>query len=108
MLALTRLRVPAADALAVEGAARSLLGDLSARPGFVRGHLGRAADDPTLWALVTEWEAIGAYRRGLSSYDVKVSYAPLMTYVVAEPSAYEVVAGDDDVSDAADQGAEPV
>ena len=59
----------------------------------MRGHLGRAADDPTLWVLVTEWEAIGAYRRGLSSYDVKVSLAPLMTYVVAEPSAYEVVAG---------------
>jgi quinol monooxygenase YgiN len=92
VLALTRLRVPAADAAEVEAAARAALADLAARPGFVRGHLGRAADDPELWVLATEWDAVGSYRRGLSAYDVKVSFAPLMTFVVAEPGAYEVVA----------------
>jgi hypothetical protein len=45
--------------------------------------------------LATEWEAVGSYRRGLSSYEVKVALAPLMPYVVNAPSAYDVVAGVD-------------
>ena len=41
------------------------------------------ADDP--------WEDVGAYRRALSSYDVKVTAVPLLSRAVDEPSAYEVV-----------------
>jgi hypothetical protein len=44
----------------------------------VRGRIGRAADDPTAWVLTTEWEGVGAYRRSLSAYDVKVDAAPLL------------------------------
>lgn len=107
MLALTRLRVPDADSAAVEAGARAALADLSLRVGFVRGHLGRAPDDPTLWVLATEWDAVGSYRRGLSAYDVKVSLAPLMRYIVAEPSAFEVVV-DLPAGGGADHHSEPV
>jgi hypothetical protein len=41
--------------------------------------------------LATEWDAVGAYRRGLSAYEVKLALAPVMAYVVNAPSAYEVV-----------------
>ena len=41
--------------------------------------------------LSTEWENVGAYRRGLSAYDAKVALAPLMVFIVDEPSAYDVV-----------------
>lgn len=92
VLALTRCAVPEPDQEAFAGSAREALDALSARPGFRRGHVGRNADDPSLWVLATEWDAVGAYRRGLSAYDVKVALAPLMAYVVNEPGAYEVVA----------------
>lgn len=92
MLALTRCAVPQPDQERFAGSAREALEVLSARPGFLRGHLARNADDPDLWVLATEWDAVGAYRRGLSTYDVKVALAPLMAYVVNEPGAYEVVA----------------
>src|SRR5215831_8233920 len=71
------------------------LGALAARPGYVRGELGRAYDDPAHWSLVTEWESVGAYRRALGAFDVKVHATPLLTLGVDEPSAYErlVVAG---------------
>ena len=91
MLVLTRARVPADAADAFRTAADDLLGLLSGLPGFVRGHLGRAADDPDLWVLASEWEGVGAYRRALSSYDVKMTAPAVMAYAVTEPSAYEVL-----------------
>jgi heme oxygenase (mycobilin-producing) len=65
---------------------------LGARPGYLRGRLGRAYDDPTRWTLVTEWESVGAYRRALSAYDVKVNATPLLAESLDEPSAFEVLA----------------
>jgi len=64
---------------------------LGARPGYVSGKLGRAYDDPSRWTLVTEWESVGAYRRALSAYDVKVNATPLLAQSLDEPSAFEVL-----------------
>lgn len=65
---------------------------LAARPGYLRGQLGRAYDDPTRWSLVTEWESVGAYRRALSAFEVKVQATPLLAESLDEPSAFEVLA----------------
>jgi quinol monooxygenase YgiN len=64
---------------------------LAARPGYFAGHVGRSMDDPALWVLVTTWEHVGAYRRALSSYDVKAGAVPLLSRALDEPSAYEAV-----------------
>ena len=53
--------------------------------------MGRNLDDPTLWVLTTRWEHVGAYRRALSAYEVKLQAVPLLSRAVDEPSAYEVV-----------------
>lgn len=71
--------------------ATTALEALAVRPGYVRGELGRAYDDPTHWSLVTEWESVGAYRRALGGFDVKVHATPLLAQSVDEPSAYEVL-----------------
>jgi len=92
VLVVTRLQVPPGEEAAVSAAAREALVAMSLRPGYLSGELGKAADDPGLWLLHSRWTGVGAYRRGLSSYDVKLALAPLMGYVVQEPSAYEVVA----------------
>lgn len=91
MLVLTRLRVPSPEADAFRTAAGDLLGLLAALPGCRSGRLGRAADDPDLWVLATEWDGVGAYRRALSSYDVKMTAPSVMTFALHEPSAFEVV-----------------
>lgn len=88
MLAVNRLNGDGDD-LAAEGA--TALAALAARPGFVRGRLGRLIDEPDTWLLVTEWESVGAYRRGLSSYDVKVAATPLLLRARDEPGAVEPV-----------------
>ncbi len=69
--------------------AQAALTALAARPGYLRGSLNRAYDDPAHWTLVTEWESVGAYRRALGAYDVKVSATPLLAESLDEPSAFE-------------------
>ncbi len=72
--------------------AAAALAALGARPGYLRGRLGRGYDDPTRWTLLTEWESVGAYRRALSAYDVKVNATPLLAQSLDEPSAFEILA----------------
>ena len=88
MFAVTRLRVPDAEAPAFADLVGALLAALAERPGFVEGELGRAADDPSLWALVTRWDGVGAYRRGLSAAAVKIAGAPVWVYALDEPGVY--------------------
>ncbi|GHD14764.1 antibiotic biosynthesis monooxygenase family protein [Nocardiopsis kunsanensis] len=91
MIVITRYSVPEADSEAFRTEAADAVAALSARPGFLRHRLGRAADDPELWTLVTEWEGVGPYRRALSSYEVKLAAVPLLSRAFDEPSAYELV-----------------
>lgn len=91
MLVVTRLRVPTAEADGFGVAAGQLLGLFASRPGYRRGHVGRAADDPDLWLLATEWDGAGAYRRALSAYEVKMAAPAVMTFAVHEPSAFELL-----------------
>ncbi len=95
MLVVTRFDVPEDEAAAFLPQAQAALAAFAARPGYVRGRVGRAADDPTAWLLTTEWEGVGAYRRSLSAYDVKVDAAPLLSRGRDEPSAFEVLVSDD-------------
>ena len=91
MLVVNRFRVlaPEADAFRSQLAEAHAL--LAAKPGYVDGTLGRNLDEPDLWVLTTRWESVGAYRRALSSYDVKLAAVPTLSRALDEPSAYEVV-----------------
>ncbi len=60
-----------------------------ARPGHVRTRLARALEDPTRWVLVSEWTGVGAWRRALSAYDVRIEVMPLMALAENEPAVYE-------------------
>ena len=88
MFAVTRLHVPAADVPALAAATGALLTALRARPGFRDGELGRAADDPELFALHTSWDGVGAYRRALSAAEVKIAGAPVWARALDEPGVY--------------------
>jgi quinol monooxygenase YgiN len=91
MLALSRFRVRPEDEAGFRADVADALRALGARPGFVAGHVGRSTDDPGLWLLSTEWTGAGAYRRALSSYDVKLRATGLFHRAEQEPGAYEVV-----------------
>lgn len=89
MLVVNRFRVPSEDAEAFRADLEVARAALAARPGYLAGSMGRNLDDPELWVLTTTWEHVGAYRRALSSYDVKLHAVPLLSRALDEPSAYE-------------------
>lgn len=92
MLALNRFVVAAEGAAAFTEQAHAALAALAARPGYRGGELTRALDDPARWCLVTRWDSVGAYRRALGAFDVKVTATPLLAQSIDEPSGYEVLA----------------
>lgn len=91
VLVVNRFRVPEPDAELFRERLEAAHALLAARPGYVEGQMGRNVDDPELWTLVIRWENVGAYRRALSAYDVKVGAVPLLGNAIDEPSAYEPV-----------------
>jgi quinol monooxygenase YgiN len=91
VLVVSRFRVPEADGPSFREGIATAHAALAERPGYVGGEVGRNLDDPELWVLTTRWEHVGAYRRALSSYDVKLHAVPLLSRALDEPSAYEVV-----------------
>ena len=91
MLVVNRFRVPVENGEAFRSELATAQAALAERPGYVDGQVGRNLDDPTLWVLTTRWDNVGAYRRALSSYDVKLQAVPLLSRAIDEPSGYEVV-----------------
>jgi heme oxygenase (mycobilin-producing) len=94
VLAINRF-VVAPDENSFVSRAHTALAALAARPGYLRGQLSRSIDEPAQWCLLTEWESVGAYRRALGAYEVKVAATPLLAESLDEPSAYEVLASAD-------------
>jgi heme oxygenase (mycobilin-producing) len=76
VLVMNRFVVEEADAEAFVERAHAALATLAARPGYQRGRLTRALDDPRHWCLVTEWESVGAYRRALNAFEVRFTRCP--------------------------------
>ena len=94
MLVVNRFRVPEDDGERFRHDIEAALAALGEQRGFKSGTIGRNLDEPELWTLVTRWEHVGAYRRALSSYDVKLRAVPLLSSALDEPSAFEVVGPD--------------
>ena len=91
MLVVNRFRVPESEAAAFRDDLERARRALADRPGHLDSRVGRNVDDPTLWTLVSRWEHVGAYRRALSAYDVKLYAVPVLGRALEEPSAYEAV-----------------
>ena len=88
MIALTHFRDDSAD---FAERARAALAALAARPGYVRGTLGRSTDDDTAWVLLTEWDDVGSYRRALGNYEVKLHATPVLATALDVPGGFEAL-----------------
>lgn len=91
LLVVSRYRVTDDDRALFLADADRALDALAAQSGFVCGSIGQSTDESGLFAIRTEWVGVGAYRRALSAFDVKLNAVPLLSTAVDEPSAYEVV-----------------
>jgi quinol monooxygenase YgiN len=91
VIVVNRFRVPETEQATFRNDLQRSLETLAAQAGYVSGRIGRNVDDQELWVLTTEWEGVGAYRRALSAYDVKLAAVPTLSRAMDEPSAYESV-----------------
>lgn len=91
MISMTRHRVPLEHAATFQRQAAQAMEVLRQRDGFRSGVVGRATDDPQLWAVVTEWDDVGSLRRALSNFDVKMGAVPLLATAMDEPTAFEAL-----------------
>ena len=60
-------------------------------PASCPGRWGATSTTRPCGCSTTTWEGPGAYRRALSSYDVKLRAVPVLGRALDEPGAYEVV-----------------
>lgn len=91
LLVVSRYRVAPPDRPSFHADAAVALEALSGQAGFLHGSIAQATDEADLLLVRTEWSGVGAYRRALSAYDVKVHAIPLLSRALDEPSAFEVV-----------------
>ncbi len=91
LLVVSRFRVTDQARAAFLAAAAAAVDVLAAQTGCRTVALGQSTDDEDLMVIRSEWDGVGAYRRGMSSFDVKVSAVPLLSLAIDEPSAYELV-----------------
>jgi quinol monooxygenase YgiN len=91
MFVVTRHRVNQSDLAQWLESAKTALAPLADRPGCISADIGCATDDANLVTIVTRWEGVGAYRRALSSFEVKALSIPFLSTAIDEPSAFEVV-----------------
>jgi heme oxygenase (mycobilin-producing) len=94
VLVVTRYTVPEQAGREFYAKAKSAIKVLAAQPGYVRGRIGRATDEPLQWVIVTEWQNVGAYRRAIGTYTVRVEAVPFLALARDEPTAYEILYAD--------------
>jgi quinol monooxygenase YgiN len=95
VLVVIRFEVPDEKAGGFSAGAARAVEALARQPGYLSARVGRAADDPAVWALATEWDGARAWRRALSAFDVRVALTPLTAFAIDEPGAFEVLLAQD-------------
>lgn len=91
LIVISRFEVAVHDRASFLVDAEAALDALTAQAGCLAAALGQSTDEPALLLLRTEWAGIGAYRKALSSFDVKVNAVPLLSRAIDEPSAFESI-----------------
>lgn len=58
------------------------------RSGCLGVDVVRNLDDQDLWAIMSRWENVGAYRRSFNGFDAKMILTPVLSRAIDEPSAF--------------------
>lgn len=71
-------------------ASRAAFDRFAESPGFLSGMIGQSTDEADLLLVTTRWETVGAYRKALQRYEVKLDVVPWLSTAIDESTAYEV------------------
>lgn len=85
MLAVSRFQTPGPG---FEGEAMRVVEFWRGCEGCESAEVLRNVDDDDLWAIVSRWSSVGAYRRSFGGYEAKMVLTPVLSRAIDEPSAY--------------------
>lgn len=71
--------------------ARDALVPLASHDLCLGADICASIDDPRLALIITRWPSVGAYRRAMSSFEVKMHTVPLLSQSLDEPTTFEVL-----------------
>lgn len=91
LMVISRFRVGAEQVAEFAANSRKAIAVLASCSGFIEAFVGQSTDEPDLLTITSRWQHVGAYRRALSTFEVKVSVIPFLSLAIDESSAYEVV-----------------
>lgn len=91
LVVVNRFRVTGEQAAQFADDARAALEALAQSDGFIDAILGQSTDETDLRLITTRWHGVGAYRRALSRFEVKIAAVPLLSRAIDESSAFEAV-----------------
>ena len=60
-------------------------------PGFLSSELGQSTDSLQDLTLIHRWEGVGAYRKFLSRYEVKLEVIPFLSKFTKESVTVEII-----------------
>ncbi|CAB4709088.1 unannotated protein [freshwater metagenome] len=91
LIVISRFQVGVDQVAEFAANSRHAIAVLATCNGFVEAFVGQSTDEPDLLTITSRWQHVGAYRRALSTFDVKVSVIPFLSLAIDESSAYEIV-----------------
>lgn len=91
LVVISRFRIGAQERSSFLQVMDAAITTLAQQAGCLAASLGQSTDEAELLLLRTEWAGVGAYRKALSAYEVKVTVVPLLSQAVDESSAFETI-----------------
>lgn len=91
LLVITKHRVHPHEMSTWTQSAKVAIAPLAACAGCLGVEIGLATDEADLAVVVSKWENVGAYRRALSNFEVKMHSIPFLSTAMDESSAFELI-----------------
>ena len=86
-----QLVVPAAERARFEQGCERMVELCAESPGFLSSELGQSTDSLEDFTLIHRWADVGAYRKFLSRYEIKLEVIPFLSTFTKDSVTVEII-----------------
>lgn len=88
---IAQLVVPAAERARFEQGCERMVELCAESPGFLSSELGQSTDSLEDFTLIHRWANVGAYRKFLSRYEIKLEVIPFLSTFTKDSVTVEII-----------------
>ena len=88
---IAQLVVPAAERARFEQGCERMVELCAESPGFLSSELGQSTDSLEDFTLIHRWADVGAYRKFLSRYEIKLEVIPFLSTFTKDSVTVEII-----------------